>query len=41
MLGGHTRDEHIHHFALEQLLITADQRAVDGAQKVADGGCDQ
>ena len=41
VLGGHARDQHVHHFALEQLGVAADDGAVDGALKVAHRGRDQ
>ena len=30
VLGGHARDQHVHHLAVEQLGVAADQRAFDG-----------
>ena len=38
VLGGHACDQHAHHFALEQLLVAADHRALDGVLKIAHRG---
>ena len=34
VLGGHAGDQHAERLALEQLLVAADHRAVDGSLKI-------